>query len=515
MGVCILFLNLPIIYDELKVYGYGLFADESDITLSIKNIRYFSKDINAGHSDYIYLAYSHELMACKNIHSIKYVLCIGDIDQDFLRNNSLSALYIQRYMDKNEEFEKVLRIFEKYNGWERDLTMSVFQRKPFKETFEIGATLLWNPISFEDMSITLIMNAGMIPENIKGSVWEDIISIGFAEPRSFSMEKREQFYNMIQNNHDYFFLSLNYYNDSQHLIVPVYSHGTPFGFLTMSDICTHITQGQVSIITYLRDILEYALENSEELSQLYETNHYFAVRILNGEEIKPQTVTHHLSLRGWKMDDIYRVFFFSCPKEEVIDQGQSQYYCSLIMKEFDDVMQIPYDYGILAISHGTWNEIERSNLYYSLEKMGLFVGVSMDFGNFMDLKYAYLQSKAAIKQGKLQSPEKYVFEFADYYCNHIIYSLKEVTSLMSLCNLKLLQLAMSGEAKELDYINSLRMYLLNGFNLSTTAAKLYIHRNTLSYRLKRFEKLLGLDLTDLSEEEFLSLYLTCIIIDHL
>jgi DNA-binding PucR family transcriptional regulator len=45
-------------------------------------------------------------------------------------------------------------------------------------------------------------------------------------------------------------------------------------------------------------------------------------------------------------------------------------------------------------------------------------------------------------------------------------------------------------------LDTLDAYLAHGGNVSETAAALYLHRNTLSYRLRRITEISGLDLTD-------------------
>lgn len=45
-----------------------------------------------------------------------------------------------------------------------------------------------------------------------------------------------------------------------------------------------------------------------------------------------------------------------------------------------------------------------------------------------------------------------------------------------------------------DLINTLRVYLSNGGSIKTTSASLYIHRNTLRYRLRRIEEITGYNL---------------------
>lgn len=112
-------------------------------------------------------------------------------------------------------------------------------------------------------------------------------------------------------------------------------------------------------------------------------------------------------------------------------------------------------------------------------------------------------------------PNEYLFNFQEYYSDHVINSLDEVTSLKSLCDPRLLQLALTGGENERKALHSLRLYLFNGRNISTTAALLKIHRNTLMYRLQNIEQLLELRLKDLNEQEFFNLYLTCLVTDYL
>ena len=47
-----------------------------------------------------------------------------------------------------------------------------------------------------------------------------------------------------------------------------------------------------------------------------------------------------------------------------------------------------------------------------------------------------------------------------------------------------------------EYIRTLRALLLNTFNQQETAQALGIHRTTLAYRLRRLQKLTGLDIGD-------------------
>ena len=68
-------------------------------------------------------------------------------------------------------------------------------------------------------------------------------------------------------------------------------------------------------------------------------------------------------------------------------------------------------------------------------------------------------------------------------------------------------LASVGDAKQKEYTTTLRVYLENNRSVSRTAAALYLHRNTVAYRITRILDLLTIDLDD--PNQFLAVYLAC------
>ncbi len=52
------------------------------------------------------------------------------------------------------------------------------------------------------------------------------------------------------------------------------------------------------------------------------------------------------------------------------------------------------------------------------------------------------------------------------------------------------------EENNSDYVNTLQVYLEEGKNIGETAQKLYVHRNTIKYRITKVEEILNIDLED-------------------
>ncbi len=60
-------------------------------------------------------------------------------------------------------------------------------------------------------------------------------------------------------------------------------------------------------------------------------------------------------------------------------------------------------------------------------------------------------------------------------------------------------------ANQSDLYNTLKVYLLNDRNAQRCASMLYLHRNSLQYRVKRIQEITGVDLNDETERTYLGL----------
>lgn len=68
-------------------------------------------------------------------------------------------------------------------------------------------------------------------------------------------------------------------------------------------------------------------------------------------------------------------------------------------------------------------------------------------------------------------------------------------------------IATFGEKKQREYTTTLRVYLENNRSVSRTAQQLYVHRNTVTYRINKVLGVLEVDLGD--PNQFLAVYLAC------
>lgn len=105
-----------------------------------------------------------------------------------------------------------------------------------------------------------------------------------------------------------------------------------------------------------------------------------------------------------------------------------------------------------------------------------------------ELKYSYEQAKNTIIVGKKLHPEKFIFLYSSYQFEVFLYShaQKEQTLKSFSFYRKLIAYDQSGELEE-----TLHIYLNENGEQSKVAEKLFIHRNTLRYRLEKITEITG------------------------
>ena len=123
------------------------------------------------------------------------------------------------------------------------------------------------------------------------------------------------------------------------------------------------------------------------------------------------------------------------------------------------------------------------------------VKVRVGFGNRVDLLQdiarSYQEAKMALEVGNIFYAESDTISYSKLGIGRLIYQLPT-----SLCEMFLKEVF--GE-KIPDIFDeettvTIQKFFENNLNISETARQLYVHRNTLVYRLERIEKMLGLDI---------------------
>lgn len=112
------------------------------------------------------------------------------------------------------------------------------------------------------------------------------------------------------------------------------------------------------------------------------------------------------------------------------------------------------------------------------------------------LPQSYKEARTALEVQKIFFPDRHISSYSSLGIGRLIYQLP-----VSLCEIFLNETFEKNVFRMLDEetMLTIRQFFDNNLNISETARQLYIHRNTLVYRLEKLEKVTGLDIKKFDE----------------
>ncbi len=129
------------------------------------------------------------------------------------------------------------------------------------------------------------------------------------------------------------------------------------------------------------------------------------------------------------------------------------------------------------------------------EELGIktVIGIGTPAKHLRELADRYKEAQVAIDVGKVFEPEKAIINYENLGIGRLIYQLPT-----TLCEMFLSEVFKKNPIDSLDQetLYTINKFFENNLNVSETSRKLFVHRNTLVYRLEKIKKLTGLDLRE-------------------
>ncbi len=124
------------------------------------------------------------------------------------------------------------------------------------------------------------------------------------------------------------------------------------------------------------------------------------------------------------------------------------------------------------------------------------IGYGLIANDIAEVKTSYEQAQTAVNVIRMFDREREIASYTKLGLGRIVYGLSD-----DMCDMFLSE---HFEKKAIDHIdeetlNTVNTFFENSLNISETARQLFIHRNTLIYRLNKLQRLTGLDVRNLDD----------------
>ncbi|MFI3207243.1 MAG: helix-turn-helix domain-containing protein [Clostridia bacterium] len=124
------------------------------------------------------------------------------------------------------------------------------------------------------------------------------------------------------------------------------------------------------------------------------------------------------------------------------------------------------------------------------------IGIGTVVDGIKELARSFKEAQVALEVGKVFDTERTIVRYDNLGIARLIYQLPT-----TLCGIFLKEVFKRGSIESLDHetLFTIQKFFENNLNVSETSRRLFVHRNTLVYRLEKIKKITGLDLREFED----------------
>ena len=124
------------------------------------------------------------------------------------------------------------------------------------------------------------------------------------------------------------------------------------------------------------------------------------------------------------------------------------------------------------------------------------IGIGSPVEKLQELSRSHREAQAAIEVGRIFDTDKSIVSYEKLGIGRLIYQLPT-----TLCEMFINEIFADESLDQLDrdILNTVQCFFENNLNVSETSRKMFLHRNTLVYRLDKIKKITGLDLREFDD----------------
>lgn len=418
-----------------------------------------------------YMQYQNRLLAMKS-------------DLVIIRNNSL----ISGYNILAEAMWQINYIVDAFQT-------AVINRSGLQKMTELFYDLLGNPAYIVDSSFKVLAIDRRNNMRELSAVWRRLEDHGYLQYDIITKMIQDNELSRMESEEKAQWIS------SAHFYTPFINYNIRrkkkiAGHLFIINMFRQITQGDIELSTILGQLVEKAMENDQKYQvqrgRMYE---YFLADILSGKMTDKDEIKKQMQSLAYSENSFYMIAVLQYQEKRINEIAEERLF--QLLEQMKGCKPIHYKENIVALLP-LREKKEKIVLVQKIrqiaEQFSASAGISESFYGYQKMHICCMQALIALKYGRNRENTVYCFE--DTALDYLNGILGEKKKLEILEPEGMQQLKEYDEQNHTDYMQTMKVYLDHERNVVETAEALFVHRNTLSYRVKKIEEITGLDLND-------------------
>ena len=510
-------LNLGLIIDSLPADSYEYVFGDVEGAMNLRGVFPFVPGQSAA-EDTLYVS-AFDTIASASAECPRFVACIGGgtAARAYFEENQASGIICPNGADMLIVLSQIAEVFHKYDRLEYELFNAMLADSPTRSilnccaNFFEGHVMLFN--SHNSGALLLDHSDNYIPAE-SNLLWQDILS----HNRLISDRNPREKAKMLPSNPGKypkatFHEAVNNY--SPHFVTAFDYGNLRFATLIIMGAKRALSSRQHWLVDYIADIIHPVITRRYN-SSLNVRNHA-RVALSNALHLARQsgqntfnTMKNNLAQLRWDMEDDYRIVLVSLPPECHNVSHYLYNYEHVFINSYFDCIALHFEDLIFILLHGDACSITTQQLEIFEKQLELDNGVCSIGAVFCDFAQVVSHLNLTVLPFQSSVDERRIRYYSEMMSAHIIRELESVFPLRAVCNSEVVRLQRYDQENRTNYLTTLETYLMCNNSLSKTANKLFIHKNTMSYRLNCIKEIVKLDLND--PEERLNILLSCIVL---
>ncbi|MDY6825848.1 MAG: helix-turn-helix domain-containing protein [Bacillota bacterium] len=491
-------ISMSMVAYNLKHYSLEEYISDDEKPV-LKSVKLLKKSMRSSEPNCVYVGKCNSISHLLPGDMLFNLISIGRNKHTLTlqENPRCNLIIVENECEISLLLNEIQDIFDSYRDWSDKMHDALIKEKGLQYIIDASYHIFNNPIYIIDSSFRTLAYTKEVGADEIDSLWKSIVEEGHTDIATVNAMKEND--------------ALNWLNSCWDPIInssPIFSHprinanimngSKKIGTMIVIGAFTPLEKAHLHMARYLSSIIFLALQRDHIYQNTRgEIYNYFFADLLEGKNLKRKFIRYQLKFLDWTIDDHYFVVKVKADEHDLLN-NTLDFIARQLENMCSECRSIIYSDNIVLIIN--IRDLDRLDEEYLgkmeqfLSKSNLTAGLSLCCSDIFEIRDYYLQASITIDLAQLLKKNDNLSKYEDYVIYHLIHNAAANLDLVKFCHPAIQQLLDYDMENKSDFYNTLRVFITNDRNLVKSAEALFIHRNTLVYRINRITDLTGIDL---------------------
>jgi len=474
----------------------------SDSNTDIYYYQLYDSSLETLQSNYLYICNYDDLPTPNDLDARLNIICCGEPTDFTLEIYSHINILVTQNLGYKKLVNLILNTFEKYQSYDVQFEKMMSREASLQNFIDLATDVIEMPLCMIDMNHNTLAISSKL-DSPEDPLW-DAMKQGYgynhyevvrqSEPKIHEMQSPYTSTVEMISNISGHYIRVSTLFSGHRAIGTIGIHKTGDFALPFEK---HTIQLFHFIVKKLQKRLNLLSEIKESRGKFYEQ---FILDIIAGKVVESYDIDKGLSKLGIKRNNYYQMGYISFKKDTIRTDYHFAMmdYLEIILPNSKCVMTNSNILVLFSMERClSLSEPLNSKLENFLDTNECICIISPVFNSLENLSKILQLINEALPYVKFNGKDqKNIYYFHDYTAEYCIQHALNNNRFATSYHPQLQLLIEYDQANDTDYFETLKLYLRSNCNTTLVSKLLYIHRNSLQYRMNRIEDILKGDLAD-------------------